>query len=136
MKNVMGGMLASVLAIYMVGCAVDEPKNAPGNDTAAATEWQLDGSATNAGDPAKPQLSTAEDVAALQGAPPPPVTLSFFASCINPSASGVGNIATHAQADACRRFDGSFGGFTSWNGSCSGDVSNCNGRIVCQNHCP
>lgn len=36
----------------------------------------------------------------------------------------------------CRRFNGTFGGPTSWSGTCFGDVSNCNGSIVCQNHCP
>jgi len=59
------------------------------------------------------------------------VTLSFFRTCTNPFASGVGNAATYAEASSCRRRNGTWTGFRSWSGFCTGDVSNNDGNIVC-----
>lgn len=67
-------------------------------------------------------------------------THSFTATC-RPTLGWVTNTSNGAIVFAfsdggCRRFNGTFGGPTSWSGTCFGDVSNCNGTIVCQNHCP
>ncbi len=133
MRNMTIGMLASLFAVSVVGCAMDDsPNTSAASDEIASEPWSVSRVSSDES-PAKSTFASADfGTEAIS----PRVTLSFFATCINPSASGVGSVAMHAQADACRRFDGSFGGFTSWNGSCSTDVSNCNGRIVCQNHCP
>ena len=137
MKKVMAGILASVCAVCVMSCATDEApgKSTAGDDTDSATPWTLSGDTTNESGAPKSDFAAA-NLASLPGGINPRFSLSFFSTCINPSASGVGNVVTHAQADACRKFDGSFGGFTSWDGSCTGDVSNCNGSIVCQTHCP
>jgi hypothetical protein len=75
----------------------------------------------------------------LANGPSPFSTRSFIATCRLPIHFTI-NTATgatvYADSVGCQRFDGSFGGFTSWSGNCFGDVSNCNGRIVCQSHCP
>lgn len=80
--------------------------------------------------------------------PPGPVaqsTQSFRQTCALPrhwevdAATGATTFAYSGLRSTdlgCRRFDGTFGGPTSWSGVCFGDVSNCNGRIVCQSHCP
>jgi hypothetical protein len=36
-----------------------------------------------------------------------------------------------AQASSCRKRNGTWGGFTSWSGYCTTDVSNANGNIIC-----
>src|ERR1044071_5178972 len=81
MNHVIGGMLASALAIYVVGCAVDEPKNLP-SDTGTGAPWQQDGNANNASDPSTPDLRSAEDIAASQGVAPLAATFSFARTCI------------------------------------------------------
>src|SRR5262245_55185781 len=64
------------------------------------------------------------------------LSASFQSTCFGTSLKRVNNAIVHAQAMTCKKFDGTWGGFTQWNGTCFGDVSNCNGRIVCQSHCP
>lgn len=71
--------------------------------------------------------------------PSPDATASFWATCLHYK-EYVTNLGTGAivwaYSDGCRRRNGTYGGATSWSGNCFGDVSNCNGQIVCQNHCP
>lgn len=43
---------------------------------------------------------------------------------------------THAWASRCRKPGGTWGGPQDWRGLCFTDLSNCNGTLVCQNHCP
>ena len=136
MRKITLGILAGVFAVSAFGCAMDDsPTTSGASDEIASAPWAVSRASSDESSPSTSNFASA-DFGAQPDAIKPRVTLSFFATCINPSAQGVGNVATHAQADACRRFDGSFGGFTSWNGSCTTDVSNCNGRLVCQNHCP
>lgn len=68
------------------------------------------------------------------------VTASFQSSCFNTRVSRNSQpvqAIVDAWADGgCRRFNGSISGAQHWSGLCFTDVSNCDGRIVCQNHCP
>lgn len=68
------------------------------------------------------------------------VTLSFTNSCRPPFASQnnpkLNAIVSASAGGGCRRFDGSYTGPASWTGVCRTNVSNCNGAIVCQSHCP
>lgn len=68
------------------------------------------------------------------------VTRSFESSCFQTGwAANTQPVQaiTHAWANGgCRRFDGSISGPQDWRGQCFTNVSNCDGRIVCQNHCP
>jgi hypothetical protein len=74
------------------------------------------------------------------GGPTTQATASFTRTCRAPEGwvvqSSTGAIVFAFSDGGCRRFNGTFGGPTAWSGTCFGDVSNCNGRIVCQNHCP
>jgi hypothetical protein len=53
------------------------------------------------------------------------------------------DVITAASADGCLQSNGLYGKFTTLSGRCPAgptsaarDVSNCNGKIVCQTHCP
>lgn len=63
---------------------------------------------------------------------------SFFATCRNPWV--VFEVSTghalEAGASGCRRRNGTYSTNPYWIGRCTGDVSNCDGRIVCQATCP
>jgi hypothetical protein len=63
-----------------------------------------------------------------------PVLPSFFDSCAWPKGFHR-NVDTcvvdSAYSDSCQRWDGSWGGYTYLTNPCQGDVSNCNGFIVC-----
>ena len=107
-KRSVVSMLALALAA-VVGCAAE-----PGGD---------DGT----GDEATGETSQA-------------VTASFQASCFGTRVSRNSQpvqAIVEAWADAgCRQKDGNISGKQHWSGLCFTDVSNCDGRIVCQNHCP
>jgi len=68
------------------------------------------------------------------------VTASFQSSCfrtrVSRNSQPVQAILDAWADGGCRRFDGSISGPQHWSGQCFTDVSNCDGRIVCQNHCP
>jgi hypothetical protein len=102
---------AFVLALVTaVGCAAD----APGDDGIAD--------------------ETGEAAQAVTGP-----THSFSATCSNPRwdvNSQVIQAIVSASASGCRMLNGNFSGAQHWSGTCFRDVSNCNGRIVCQSHCP
>jgi hypothetical protein len=61
------------------------------------------------------------------------VTASFQASCFN---TRVSRNSQPVQAIVDAWADGSISGAQHWSGLCFTDVSNCDGRLVCQNHCP
>jgi hypothetical protein len=68
------------------------------------------------------------------------VTNSFTATCFNTRVSK-NSQPVQAITDAwafggCTRRDGSRSGSQHYSGLCFTDVSNCDGRLVCQNHCP
>jgi len=112
MKNLANRSVVSLLALALaaaIGCAAQ----APGDD--------------GTGDE-----TTAEATQA--------VSASFQSSCfltrVSRNSQPVQAI-TEAWADGgCLRINGTRSGMQHWNGLCFSDVSNCDGRIVCQNHCP
>jgi hypothetical protein len=100
----------------------------------ALIEVGCDGTVTSVEDTGDPSTSTpnlGEITSSI-------TTASFWQSCkaYKTYSWDAGQIIYYAYSDSCQRFDGSWGGPTSWSGQCYGDVSNCNGTIVCQNHCP
>lgn len=63
-----------------------------------------------------------------------PVVLSFFDTCQWPKGwnRNVDTCVVHsAYSNSCQRWDGGWGGYTYLVNPCQGDVSNCNGFIVC-----
>jgi hypothetical protein len=116
--------------LWLAGCATS-PDDTASDDTATSESRLVT---------VERQSDADAPITLPPGRPSPFATASFLNSCRTPEGVTV-NMANGAIVSAfsnggCRRFDGSFGGATSWSGTCFGDVSNCNGRIVCQNHCP
>jgi hypothetical protein len=113
MKKILHRSVLSALALALVtavSCATD----APGDDGTAD--------------------ETGEAVQAVTGP-----THSFAATCSNPRwdvNSQVIQAIVSASASGCQLPNGTLGGAQRWSGTCFRDVSNCNGRIVCQTHCP
>jgi len=68
------------------------------------------------------------------------VTTSFRSSCfgtrVSRNSQPVQAIVDAWADSGCRRINGTISGPQHWSGLCFTDVSNCDGRIVCQNHCP
>ncbi len=67
------------------------------------------------------------------------VVLSFLNSCIVDGSTvtvRADGAVTRATSPGCRRFNGTLSSNPSWSGLCTTNVSNCNGAIVCQSHCP
>lgn len=63
-----------------------------------------------------------------------PVLPSFFDTCAWPKGfqRNVDTcVVNSAYSSSCQRWDGSWGGYTYLTNPCQGDVSNCNGFIVC-----
>ena len=82
-------------------------------------------------------LDEGEEVKVLLGdgkdAPDPSldVVISFHRSCTDPYVEGVGNAATYADASSCQRLNGTWTGFRSWSGYCTGNLANIDGTIRC-----
>jgi hypothetical protein len=113
MKKILHRSVLSALALALVtavGCATD----APGDDGTAD--------------------ETGETAQAVTGP-----THSFSTTCKNPHwdvNSQVIQAIVSASSSGCQQLNGAFGAAQHWSGTCFQDVSNCNGRIVCQSHCP
>jgi hypothetical protein len=120
---------AVVMTCCAIGCVAEAPQ--PGSEREAALSSALD-SDGEVGDLSG--LVATPDLSPRAGTP------SFIQSCRVPNSwtarASDGAILTASSGGGCRRFNGTFGGATSWSGVCFGDVSNCDGRIVCQTHCP
>ena len=101
--KLLAAILSGVFAVNAVGCAMDDsPTTSGASDELASVPWTVARASSDESSPAKSNFASA-DFSAQPDAIKPRVSLSFFGTCINPSAQGVGNVATHAQADACRR---------------------------------
>ena len=104
-----------IAVLVQSGCATSDD-GAPTEETSAAQSELADGTATSS------------------------FTNSFWNTCNRPNwyakDSPNGRCIWLANADGCKMFNGHYGGYTEYRGCCLGDVSNCNGKIVCQTHCP
>ncbi len=118
MRIITRAFLAAAVAATISACAAESE-----NDE---VEW----TAEIAPDGSKTAILLEDGVESVDGVTIN-VVLSFFATCTNPYAQGVGNAATYAQASSCRRRNGTWTGFRSWSGWCTGNLSNNDGNIVC-----
>lgn len=143
-------VLIVTLAAPLYGCmtdpAGDQARTATQGDELASDPGTT-GAQGSGADEAKsmvaadPKLTLTEQTdSAQQGVITPFASHSFTATCIPTNGwvtdNSTGAIVFAFSDGGCRRFNGTIGPPVSWSGTCFGDVSNCNGNIVCQNHCP
>jgi|GEM_PF-5371816 len=147
-------VLIAAWTTSLAACAADAADPQSGDDAAhvATTSAALSDLPTGVtahavaqGTDAVLTLSGGADPAALAGpdaqliSPRFSVVLSFLNSCIvNGSTVTVRSdgAVTRASSPGCTRFNGTTSSNPVFNGVCTTNVSNCNGAIVCQSHCP
>lgn len=118
MQNITGTIIVAALLAFGSACATDQ------EDGDAWTAEQDEVGET--------KVLLEDGLEKADGDVSTDVTLSFFRSCSNPFASGVGSAATYAEASSCRRRNGTWTGFRSWSGFCTRDVANIDGNLRCQ----
>jgi hypothetical protein len=122
---------ASAAVLLSVGC-LNDPQDDEGSLDTKRETLRIK-SVVNA-DGTVSQAMTEQVGSALAGQ----ATASFLDSCDGAfDIHWEGIPITHADIQRCRRKNGSTNkNVRDWNGNCFTDVSNCDGNLVCQSHCP